>query len=205
MANMDQPSESGSVTIWLDKLKAGDPSAAKSLWDAYFVRVVSLARQRLGVAPRVAADEEDVALSAFDSFCRAAGKGRFPQLDDRDDLWRLLFAITSRKAAGLIRSEICQSRGAGLVRQASAIETNDSSLDVLNTFPCPQPSPDISAAVSDECARLLTLLGEGEFRAVAVWKLEGYTNEEIAGMLGCSLPTVERRLRFIREIWKSEA
>ena len=55
--------------------------------------------------PRVAADEEDVALSAFDSFCRGAQRGRFPQLDDRDNLWRLLVVITSRKAVDLAQHE----------------------------------------------------------------------------------------------------
>ena len=93
----------GSVTGWLGRLKAGDPAAAKPLWDAYFARLVVLARARLRGAPRAAADEEDVALSAFDSFCRGAGEGRFPRLDDRDDLWQVLFLLTTRKAVGLVR------------------------------------------------------------------------------------------------------
>jgi hypothetical protein len=46
-------------------------------------------------------DEEDVALSAFDSFCRAAEQGRFPRLGGRDDLWALLVLTTVRKAADL--------------------------------------------------------------------------------------------------------
>ena len=77
----------GSVTAWIEQLKAGDAAAAAPLWQGYFRRLVGLARQRLGAAPRGAADEEDVALSAFASFCRAAAQGRFPRLDDRDHLW----------------------------------------------------------------------------------------------------------------------
>jgi hypothetical protein len=61
------------------------------------------------------ADEEDVALSAFDSFCRGAEKGRFPRLQDCDDLWQLLFMITTRKAADLVEHERRQKRGGGLV------------------------------------------------------------------------------------------
>src|SRR4051794_24633865 len=73
-------SSTGSVTHWLDHLQAGDPTAAEKLWDSYFQRLVALARARLQGVPRSAADEEDVALSAFDSFCRGAQRGRFPQL-----------------------------------------------------------------------------------------------------------------------------
>jgi hypothetical protein len=85
---MDRDLHGGSVTHWLAHLKAGDPAAAKALWDGYFARLVELARTRLRAGARAAADEEDVALSAFDSFYRGAGEGRFPRLDDRDDLWR---------------------------------------------------------------------------------------------------------------------
>ena len=43
-------------------------------------------------------DEEDVALSAFHSFCDRVGRGQFPGSTDRNDLWRLLATITARKA-----------------------------------------------------------------------------------------------------------
>jgi hypothetical protein len=75
-----------SVSDWIGQLKAGDERAAQRLWEDYFQRLVRLARARLQGVPRRAADEEDVALSAFDSFCRGAEAGRFPRLNDRDDL-----------------------------------------------------------------------------------------------------------------------
>jgi hypothetical protein len=65
-------SSEGSVTQWLGQLQAGDPAAVQPLWERYFQRLVGLARLKLRGAPRRAADEEDVALSAFDSFCRNA-------------------------------------------------------------------------------------------------------------------------------------
>jgi hypothetical protein len=42
----------GSVTAWIEQLKAGDTAAAAPLWQGYFRRLVGLARQRLGAAPR---------------------------------------------------------------------------------------------------------------------------------------------------------
>ena len=96
----------GSITRWLNQLQAGDRAGVQKLWEAYFPRLVALARTRLGkVARRAADDEEDVALSAFDSFCRGAEHGRFPHLCDRDNLWPLLVVITARKVIDARRHE----------------------------------------------------------------------------------------------------
>ncbi len=63
--------DSLTITVWLQRLHAGDRSeAVERLWAAYFARMVRLAHQRLGQRVR-AHDGEDVALSAFDSFVRA--------------------------------------------------------------------------------------------------------------------------------------
>src|SRR5690349_15507876 len=96
-------SAEGSISRWLGQLRAGDPQAAAGLWQRYFERLVHVARGRLQGAPRRAADEEDVALSAFHSLCRGVAAGRFPGLLDRDGLWRLLVVLTARKAAHLRR------------------------------------------------------------------------------------------------------
>ena len=95
----------GSVTRWIGELKAGDRQAAQKLWERYFQRLVGLARKKLRGAKWHAADEEDVALSAFDTFCRGAENGRFPRLDDRDNLWNVLVLLTARKAWHVVRDE----------------------------------------------------------------------------------------------------
>src|SRR5271157_2456543 len=83
----------GSITGWIAGMKAGDLAAAQPLWERYFARMVILARGRLRSSGRrgrdAATDEEDAALSAFDSLCVGLVRGQFPQLADRDDLWRL--------------------------------------------------------------------------------------------------------------------
>jgi DNA-directed RNA polymerase specialized sigma24 family protein len=197
----------GSVTAWIEQLKAGDAAAAAPLWQAYFRRLVGLARKRLGAAPRGVADEEDVALSAFASFCRAATQGRFPRLDDRDDLWQVLMMLTARKAINLIERECSQKRGGG--QQAPAVARGDtaggSQADALAAVAAPGPTPDFAAEVAEECRRRLEALGNDELRDVVVDKMEGYTNEEIATRRDWSLGKVERKLRLIRKTWEREA
>ena len=86
------------VTQWIAKLGRGDADAARLLWQHYFSKLVEYARHRLAVVPRRAIDEEDVALSAMNSFCQGMAKHRFDQVNDRNDLWKLLVTITARKA-----------------------------------------------------------------------------------------------------------
>src|SRR5262249_34542005 len=134
----------------LGPLQAGDPAAVQRLWERYFTRLVGLARRKLEGAPRRAADGEDVALSAFDSFCRHAEQGRFPQLEDRDGLWRLLVVITARKAAHLVRDESRAKRGGGMTPAADEEA-------VLGEVLSREPTPELAAQVADECRRLLGL------------------------------------------------
>src|SRR4029077_12603127 len=91
-------SSDGSVSNWISALKDGDSAAAQPLWERYYRQLVDLARKKLRTNSRRAADEEDVVQNAFHSFFRALDQGRFPQLDDRDSLWRLLVVITANKA-----------------------------------------------------------------------------------------------------------
>jgi DNA-directed RNA polymerase specialized sigma24 family protein len=187
----------GSITHWIGQLKAGSPAAAQPLWEGYFRKMVELARQKLQGMPRRAADEEDVALSAFDSFCRGAGAGRFPQLSDRNSLWPLLVAITAHKAVDLLRHERRLKRGGPT---AAAPATPVELEEVIGR----EPTPAFALEVAEECRRLLDRLGDEVLRSVALWKMEGYTVEEIAARLGCVPRTVERKLRVIRELWGEE-
>jgi DNA-directed RNA polymerase specialized sigma24 family protein len=197
----------GSVTGWIGLLKGGDPAAAQKLWECYFERLVRLARKKLQRSRRRVADEEDVALSAFASFCDGAQEGRFPQLRDRHNLWPLLVLITARKAVDLVQHEARKKRGGGAVRGESALvgpagsRSREAGIaQVIDRA----PTPDFAAQLAEEYQRLLEKLGDSELRSVALWKLEGFTNAEIAAQLGCVEGTVERKLRVIRTIWEKE-
>ena len=183
----------GSVTRWMQQLQAGNAEAAQHLWERYFRRLVGLARKKLRDTPRRAADEEDVALSAFDSFCRGIRRGHFPQLDDRDNLWRLLVTLTARKAFDQVRDERTQKRGGGAVSRDSAAG--------FDQMVGREPTPEFAAQVAEECRRLLDLLADTDLRSVALWKMEGDTTEQIAAKLACAPSTVERKLRRIRSLW----
>jgi DNA-directed RNA polymerase specialized sigma24 family protein len=193
----------GSVTQWLDLLKGGDPVAAQRLWERYFQSLVRLARKKLqGAAPR-GVDEEDVALSAFDSFCRGAEAGRFPRLDDRDNLWRLLVVLTAHKISKLLRDERRLKRGGKLLALPLSAGS-DSHATGLQQVLSREPTPQFAAQVAEEYQRLLARLGDRELEAVALWKMEGYTNGEIAAKLDYTVRTVERKLRIIRGLWQQE-
>jgi DNA-directed RNA polymerase specialized sigma24 family protein len=198
---------SGSVTHWIGRLKAGDHAAAQKLWEAYFEKLVRKARQKLQGMPRRVADEEDVALSAFHSFCRCASQGRFPRLDDSGDLWQLLVMLTARKAARLREHERRQKRGGGEVRGESALIGAPGAAEEevgIEQVVGGEPSPEYAAQVAEECQRLLARLPDEKLRELAQMKMEGYSNEEIAVTFGCGLRTVERKLARIRIIWESE-
>jgi DNA-directed RNA polymerase specialized sigma24 family protein len=193
-------SSPGSISLWLGLLKAGDSAAAQPLWERYFGQLVRLARARLRGAPRGAADEEDVALSAFDSFCRAAEADRFPHLHDRDDLWHVLVMLTARKAQRLALYEQRQKRGGGRVTHLQAVAGPDGLGQIVGD----EPTPDFAAQVAEEFQRLLTLLGNEQLRHLAIARLEGYTVEELAVRFACAPRTVERKLQRIRHLWSHE-
>ncbi len=189
----------GSITHCIQLLKAGERTAAQQLWERYFQRLVGLARAELRNAPRRAADEEDVALSAFDSFYQRAERGQFPQLNDRDDLWQLLVVVTVRKAIDLVCHEGRPTRGSGRV-----VVLSDLAGPGLEQILDHGPTPAFAAQMAEECRRLYARLGDDTLQAVARWKMEGHSNAEIAAKLGCVPQTVRRKLRAIQRLWANE-
>jgi DNA-directed RNA polymerase specialized sigma24 family protein len=195
--------EQGTVTIWLQELQAGRPSAATDLWHCYYERLVRLAAQKLRSAPRRMADEEDAVVAAFNSFYRGVQQGRFPKLEDRDDLWQVLVMLTARKAANQAKHATRQKRGDGQVRGESVfIKANDENAGIHEIVGT-EPTPDFAHEVSEQCARLLAVLDDDTLRAVAVAKMEGYSNDEIAAKMEVKTRTIERKLKTIRELWSA--
>src|SRR5437588_3814524 len=134
----------GSVTRWVTALKDGDAAAAQPLWERYHRRLVGLAREKLRTGHRRAADEEDVVQNAFHSFFQGVAKGRFPQLGDRDNLWRLLVVITARKALDQLAAEHAKRRGGGTSGDDPRIHTDETAIEQIVGD---EPTPEFAAQV----------------------------------------------------------
>jgi DNA-directed RNA polymerase specialized sigma24 family protein len=192
-----------SITHWLELLKSGDRAAVLPLWDRYFHPLVARARLALRGIPCRVLDEEDIALSAFDSFCRGAEQGRFPHLDDRDDLWRLLLTITARKISHQVRAERRLRRGGGQVwAEADLGRAAARGEGALAGVACRAPTPDLAVQMAEESRLLLDRLGDEQLRSIALWQMEGYTIDEIATRIGRTTRTVSRKLQVIRDRWE---
>ena len=204
--------EPNDVTRWIVRLTDGDETAAQAIWEQYFDKLVRLARKRLERAPRRVADEEDVALSAMHSFYQGAVAGRFPRLNDRHDLWKLLVTITVRKAMAQTRRQYTQKRGGGDVRGESVFvrpgdlmrgDDADQERGIAQILG-EEPTPEFACQVAETCRQLLDRLDDEDLKTVALYKMEGYSNEEVAEAMDCAVRTIERKLARIREKWERE-
>jgi DNA-directed RNA polymerase specialized sigma24 family protein len=187
----------GSVTRWINSLRAGDALAARQLWDRFYQRMQALARPE--TPPYVTGgvyDEEDVALSAFANFCRALQGGNYPDLEGRDELWRLLATFTLRKARERARQAQALKRG-GASGSEDGLDPDELASQT--------PPPDLLVLMSEQCQHLLGVLNDSELVAVALWKLEGHSNNEIADRLGYTRRTVQRMLALVRQLWEDVA
>jgi RNA polymerase sigma factor (sigma-70 family) len=183
--------EQGSVTLWLNQLTTGDPAAIELLWKRYFGRLVTVARDKLRRLTVRAADEEDIALSAFLQFYQAAAGSRFARLDNRDDLWHVLVVLAARKALDHHKHQARRKRG-GTMAELS-VDVAASAVD-----------PALDALFADELRALFDRLPDDEMREIARLKLDGYSDDEVAERIGRTVRTVGRRLVLIRSLWRRE-
>jgi RNA polymerase sigma factor (sigma-70 family) len=187
---MVSPEANHSITRLIRAVQDGSSSAVRSLLAAYFDRLVQLARKWLQNLPGLGGYDEDLALRSFHSvYQRLRDPAQPLDLAGRDDLWRLLATRTISRAIDLIR------------RHRPAEVPGDQDLTQLLSR---EPTPEEAAEVADECRRLLDSLQEPELRQIALWKVEGYTNEEIAARLDCVPRTIERKVSRIRLLWQHE-
>lgn len=183
----------GSVSRLIPELMDGDRQAMQKLWQRYFQPLVQLARSRS--KPGRLAGSEDIALEAFLEFCKCLARPdagqRFPRLQTREHVWKLLACFTIRTAFDHNRKHTRQEK---IVRGESALA--DGGFAHLASR---EAAPEFTTAVTE----LLDQLQDDSLRTVALRKMEGFTVPEIARKLDCSASTVERKLRAIRSLWKS--
>lgn len=202
--NRKEPRSGELTTIshYIGRLKQEDSLAAQQIWQNYFERLIPLARKKMRGLAGVGADEEDILISVFDRFFRAAREGRFAKLDDRDDLWQILLMLVDRKVADQYRKENAAKRGGGKVaREADLGKVN---LEQIRELVDRDPDPEYILEFNEHLKRALARLRDEKTREVAVLRLEGLSNSEIATRMAISLSSVERKLRVIREVWENE-
>lgn len=201
---MNEPVEDA-VSVWIEDLKNTDESAAEKIWNHFFVRLHSIAKKKLNAKTNAVYDEEDAAQSAFLSFCSGIAAGRFPDLNDRQSLWKLLLVITSRKVAKRHKFDRRQKRDVGRVLSDSgfAHSTNEDLKFAPKTdFICREPSPDFVAEFTETCDTLFNQLGDASLQQTLKLRLEGYTIIEVAERMNCSRRTVQRSMELIRRRWQ---
>jgi DNA-directed RNA polymerase specialized sigma24 family protein len=164
------------------------------LWQHYFEPMVRVAEGRLRGASCRAGGAEDVAVDAFLRFCREVQRqGRFPDLSSRDNLLRLLFRFTVCEAGDFRARETRRHR---VVRGDSALGGAGFELHAGR-----EPPPEGQA-------QLASLLGklpeERKLRSIALLRLQGLSNDEIAAACEVSRATVEMRFRLIRSHLKAD-
>lgn len=183
------------ITSWIEQAKLGDPSAYEYLWKQYFASVVRLARGRMFALKGTFYDEEDAALSAMHSLFVGIDEGRFPELNDRLNLWQILVKITHRKLRAQWRRETADKRSATLELDSIS----------MNEIVCDEPRADFVAEMMDETASRIAVLGDKRLQRIALLRLEGFTFDEIAEQLGCATRTINRKVQRIREIWHHDS
>ncbi len=194
---------SGSVTRLIHQLRSDDPQAqglaAQEIWRRYFPPLLQLACRKLHEGIRRREDEEDVLQSMYKSFCLRQQRGDF-DLVNRDELWQLLVTITLRKVRNVAKHH--QRQGRDYRRDQQGAAAPESPRSCFEEMEGSDPTPEEAALLNEQLERRLEVLPES-LRQIALWKFEGYTNEEIAGpdMLNCAPRTVERKLALIRQLW----
>lgn len=192
-----------SVSEWLSRLKRGDGDAAQRLWERYYSQLIRESHRKMGDLPHRTEDANDVAAMAFTAFLTAVQKRRFPQLDDRDDLWQILLMLVERRATDVVRKETAEMRGGGhVVREGDLVggESTTGSPQGLDRLPCPTPSPQTIDELATVIRERWKTLNEPTLCQIALEKLQGYTNDEVAKRLGIALRSVERKLRLIKDV-----
>ena len=195
------------ITDFLNDFRGGDSKPSTSSGTTTSPASSRQARGRLRNGSRLnGSDEEDVALSALNSFHRRARRGDFPRLADRDDLWVQLVTLTYQKIVDHRRRERALKRGGDhTVTEADLAARAGDDGDGLAAIVGREPDPAFIALVTEECRCLLDVLGDDTLREVALLKMGMFTHQEIADKFGRSLSWVNRKLDLIRSLWEGAA
>ena len=187
--------EPGSITHWLSKLQAGQSEAAEPIWIRYQAKLVSIATQQLAENPDRSVDGEDLVQSSFGNVCLAVQNGKYPDIDNREDLWGLLYIATVNR----VREHYRELRALKRSHISSSQPIDPSILADLQT-------PFAEAQTADLLEYLLSRLDLEDpshlLRQIALLYLDDHSASSIAKRLHKRKTSVLISLRLIRSIWQ---
>ena len=187
--------EPGSITRWLNNLRAGQSQAAAPIWRRYQAKLVSLASQQLEANPDRAVDGEDVVQSSFRNVCLAVQNGKYPDIDNREDLWGLLYIATVNR----VRQHYRELKAVKRSHISSRQTLKPSILEDLQ-------SPFAEAQMADLLEYLLSRLDLEDpshlLRKIALLYLDDHSASSIAKLLQKRKTNILISLRLIRNIWQ---
>jgi DNA-directed RNA polymerase specialized sigma24 family protein len=111
--------------------------------------------------------------------------------------------LTERKAANQVKRQVARKRGSGKVRGESGFDRPDGAASdagiqgVAGKAPCPATLGELKEGFYT----MLASLEDETLQNIAIWSMEGYSNQEIATRIGRSLSSVDRKLKLIRDKW----
>ena len=194
---------SHSVTQWIEGLRTGESDAVAAVWDRLSPSL-QLSAGRVLESYRIRTiSGEDVVGVAFLNCLNRLQSGGYEEISNRLMLSALFQTAVKRQARDEAAKEYAEKRGGGRVRGESAFKGKPGKatpgFDQLNGG---MATPD-SVLEATELFVQLTEQLSGDERTAAILKVDGYSNREIATELDCSVPTVERKLRRVREVFSA--
>jgi len=194
----------GSLTLCVQRLRSSDcrerDEAARIIWERFSFRLQALVRRHLDNRIRCREDEQDVLMSMYANFCAGQLEGKTPPAS-REELWKLLVRITMCKVVNTAHRHLAARRDVRRERTDARDQWRDGSLFprwMLDHVDKAQPSPEEQVIVLDELDRVLQDLPK-ELRQIVLWKLDGYTNAQIARMIQRTVRSVELKMQLIRK------
>ena len=185
---------SDSFSDVMTRLRAGDQSAARAIFERFVRKLVRLARGQFNAVLRRKVDPEDVVQSAYKSFFLRHGAGKL-EVQDWGNLWGLLTVITLRKC--LDRVEYHRAERRDLKREAA--QPGAAGTEPWWEAVARDPTPAEAAVLAETVEQLLRDLEDDE-RPILEMSLQGYTTQEISDRLG----RPERSVRRLRERVKKQ-
>jgi len=181
-----------------------DPAFIEELWDAFYPRVKLAVLSRVRSIQRPVADESGIALSAFHSFIENARNGKFPNLVDQDEMWRLVKRIAIRKTSDVRKNLLAQKRGGGAIVFGQSDFSDDSGLSQgIHSASDRHGEPSEPVEVADLLNTMLQRLPDARHQDVILLKLQGASVVTIAECLGTTTRTIQRILKKIEQSWQS--